>query len=211
MELKNVFSLSGLYSFLKEKKHKKMLKNMRPYYKIEDDTQLMSDFDISCINPIKGKQYLKIGHNCIIKSPFLFESQQGEVIIGNNCYIGGSAFISHCRIEVGDNVTIAWGGTIYDHDSHSLDFMERRKDVSDELDDMKNGRFFIINKDWNIVNTKPIKICNDAWIGMNCIILKGVTIGEGAIIGAGSVVTHDIPAWTVAAGNPAKVVKKIEK
>ena len=46
---------------------------------------------------------------------------------------------------------------------------------------------------------------------MNVIILKGVTIGEGAIIGAGSVVTHDIPAWTIAAGNPAKVIKKIEK
>lgn len=46
---------------------------------------------------------------------------------------------------------------------------------------------------------------------MNCIILKGVTIGEGAIVGAGSVVTKDVPAWTVVAGNPAKVVKTLTK
>ena len=46
---------------------------------------------------------------------------------------------------------------------------------------------------------------------MNCIILKGVTIGEGAIVGAGSVVTKDVPAWTVVAGNPAKVVKTLSK
>ena len=45
---------------------------------------------------------------------------------------------------------------------------------------------------------------------MNCIILKGVTIGEGAIVGAGSVVTKDVPAWTVVAGNPAKIVKKLK-
>ena len=48
-------------------------------------------------------------------------------------------------------------------------------------------------------------------IGMNCIILKGVTIGEGAIVGAGSVVTKDVPAWTVVAGNPAIFVKKISE
>ena len=46
---------------------------------------------------------------------------------------------------------------------------------------------------------------------MNCIILKGVTIGEGAIVGAGSVVTKDVPAWTVVAGNPARVVKKLSE
>lgn len=161
-------------------------------------------------NP-KDKKYLSIGSDCIVAGTFVFESETGKVVIGNHSYVGGGMFISRSSIEIGDHVTIAWGGTVYDHDSHSLDYMKRRKDIDDELDDIRNGRNFIANKDWSDVNSKPIKICDDAWIGMNVIILKGVTIGEGAIVGAGSVVTKDVPAWTVVAGNPAKVVKNLRK
>lgn len=159
-------------------------------------------------NPSQRK-YLMVGKDCIISGNFIFESSSGMITIGNHSYIGGGTFISRASIEIGDNVTIAWGGTFYDHDSHSLDYMKRRKDIDDELNDIRNGRNFIASKDWSDVHTKPIKICNDAWIGMNVIVLKGVTVGEGAIVGAGSVVTKDVPAWTVVAGNPAKVVKKL--
>ena len=161
-------------------------------------------------NPTDRK-YLVIGADCIVSGNFVFESSAGIITIGNHSYIGGGTFISRSSIEIGDNVTIAWGGTIYDHDSHSLDYMKRRKDIDDELDDIRNGRNFIQNKDWSDVNCKPIKICDDAWIGMNVIILKGVTVGEGAIVGAGSVVTKDVPAWTVVAGNPARVVKELKR
>ena len=155
------------------------------------------------------RKYLVIGNNSIVSGNFIFESSAGKIIIGNHSYVGGGTFISRSSIEIGDNVTIAWGGTFYDHDSHSIDFMKRRQDIDDELNDIRSGRNFITNKDWSGVNSKPIKICNDAWIGMNVIILKGVTVGEGAIVGAGSVVTKDVPAWTVVAGNPAIVVKKL--
>ena len=161
-------------------------------------------------NP-QNKNYLTIGANCIVSGQFVFESNEGYVKIGEHTYIGGGTFISRSGIEIGNNVTIAWGGTFYDHDSHSLDYMKRRKDIDDELGDIRNGRNFIQNKDWSDVNSRPIKICDDAWIGMNVIILKGVTVGEGAIVGAGSVVTKDVPAWTVAAGNPARVVKELRK
>ena len=57
---------------------------------------------------------------------------------------------------------------------------------------------------------KPIIIENDVWLGMNVTVLKGVTIGEHSIIGANSVVTKDIPANSIAAGNPCKVIRKIE-
>lgn len=57
---------------------------------------------------------------------------------------------------------------------------------------------------------EPIIIGDDAWIGFNAIILKGVTIGEGAVVGAGAVVTKDVPPYTVVAGNPAGVVKKLQ-
>ncbi|KAM0419092.1 hypothetical protein ACHAPT_012031 [Fusarium lateritium] len=63
----------------------------------------------------------------------------------------------------------------------------------------------------NIEYAKAITIGNDCWIGGGVIILPGVTIGDGCTIGAGSVVTRDIPAWSVAVGTPARVVKKIEE
>lgn len=165
---------------------------------------------LRCDNPKSEKKYLCIGEDCIISGSFIFESTEGGVRIGNHTYIGGGTFISRSQIEIGNNVTIAWGCTIYDHDSHSLDYMERRRDVDDELEDIRAGKNFILHKNWDVVNSKPIKICDDAWIGMNCIILKGVTIGEGAIIGAGSVVTKDVPAWTVVAGNPARIIKTLK-
>ena len=55
----------------------------------------------------------------------------------------------------------------------------------------------------------PVKLCKGSQIGMGAIIMPGVTIGEGAIIGAGAVVTHNIPAWTIAVGSPAKVIKEL--
>lgn len=155
----------------------------------------------------ENRKYLSIGTDSIVTGNFIFESSEGQVKIGNHSYVGGGTFISRSSIEIGNYVTIAWGGTIYDHDSHSLDYMMRRKDIDAELEDIRNGQNFIEHKDWSVVNSRPIKICDDAWIGMNVIILKGVTIGEGAVVGAGSVVTKDVPAWTVVAGNPAKVVK----
>jgi acetyltransferase-like isoleucine patch superfamily enzyme len=61
--------------------------------------------------------------------------------------------------------------------------------------------------DWNCVTTR---VCRGASIGSNATILCGVTIGEGAIIGAGSVVTRDVPPYTIVAGNPAKILRKID-
>lgn len=159
--------------------------------------------------PTAGKKYLEIGDNCLIGGNFVFDSKDGHVTVGDGTFIGGSTFISHTSIEIGNHVTIAWGCTIYDHNSHSLDYRMRRKDVDDQLDDIRHNRCFVENKDWTCVKSKPIRICDDAWIGMNVIILKGVTVGEGAVVGAGSVVTKDVPPWTVVAGNPAKVVKEI--
>lgn len=100
----------------------------------------------------------------------------------------------------------SWGCTVIDTDAHSLLSEQRTNDVVDwkrGLDEHKIGCY----KDWSNVNHAPIIIKNKAWIGFNSIILKGVTIGEGAIVGAGSVVTKDVPDFAVVAGNPAKIIK----
>lgn len=195
---------------LKKIINKLQLYKARHFFTVGEGTVLSSGFRIRLDNPKIGKNYLSIGRDSIIGGVFIFESYDGYVSIGDQTYIGYSTIISHNSVEIGNHVTIAWGTHIYDHDSHSSNYMLRRKDLQDELNDIRNGVSFIKNKDWSSVVSKPIKICDDAWIGMNVIILKGVTIGEGAVIGAGSVVTHDIPAWSVAAGNPAKVVKKLK-
>lgn len=173
------------------------------------NSHFFTNFRLTIIKPIKNKKYLKVGNDSILDCKVLFESESGEVIIGNRVYIGSSFIICRNKVEIGDNVFVAWGSYFYDHNSHSIDYKERENDITQQLEDHRSGKFFTENKNWLVVDSKPIKIGANAWIGMNCTILKGVTIGEGAIIGAGSVVTRDVPAWTVAAGNPAKMVKEI--
>ena len=196
-----VLLLKKLYALFKLHKSKK-------YYEIHPSS-VNRGISIRLDNPIDRK-YLKISSHSIVAGNFIFESNEGYISIGSHTYVGGGNFISHSKIEIGDNVTIAWGGTFYDHDSHSLNFLHRRKDIDDELECIRNKKNMIFTKDWSSVNSKPIKICNDVWIGMDVLILKGVTIGEGAIVGARSVVTKDIPAWTIVAGNPAKIVKYLK-
>jgi galactoside O-acetyltransferase len=95
---------------------------------------------------------------------------------------------------------ISWGVTITDHDSHSTQFSIRSNDVQK----WKNGI-----KEWNGVSIRPVIINDKAWIGFNAILLKGVVIGEGAVVAAGSVVTKDVEPWTMVAGNPARVIKRL--
>lgn len=157
------------------------------------------------------RKYLRIGKDCVVHGFFIFESQEGFISVGERTFIGGSTFICRTGISVGNNVYIAWGCTIYDHDSHSINYLDRMNDMDVELYNYRERTIYKSNqgKNWSVVNTAPITICNHAWIGMNCIILKGVTIGEGAVVGAGSVVTRDVPAWTLVAGNPARIIKAI--
>ena len=154
--------------------------------------------------------YVKIGKNCLVTANFIFESQSGFISIGNNVNIGGANLISREGITIGNDVTMAWGITIYDHDSHSIYWDDRCKDNEQCYLDFVNFNNAVLNKNWDSVKSGKIIICDKVWIGFDVLILKGVTIGEGAIIGAKSVVTKDVPAWTVCAGNPAKVVKYLK-
>lgn len=154
---------------------------------------------------------ITIGTDCILGCSLIYESNKGAIKIGDRCFINANTqIISRNSIDIGNDVTIAWGCTIYDHNSHSLDWKERQKDLFAELDCLNNGKNFIATKNWDTVKSRPIKICDKAWLGFGVTVLNGVTIGEGAIIGAQSVVREDIPPYSIAYGNPARVVKYIK-
>lgn len=112
------------------------------------------------------------------------------IIIGDNVGISQTTLIAKKNIMIGDNVKIGGGTYVYTTDFHSLDPTIRASDY-----------------DTKYCKSAPVKICNNVFIGAHSIILKGVTIGENSIVGAGSVVTKDIPSNCIAAGNPARVVK----
>lgn len=168
----------------------------------------ISNMKISVRNPLDGKKYIEIGENCLLNGTFIFEISEGIITIGDRTFIGGGTFICIDEIKIGSDVMFSWGCTIADNNSHSHVWSERENDVMSwkkGVDENKIGAY----KDWTNVKKGKVVIKDKAWIGFNSIILKGVTVGEGAIIGAGSVVTKDVPDWTIVAGNPAKIIRKI--
>lgn len=168
---------------------------------------ITNELQIIFRNIDKNKRtYLDVGSNTFLSGTFVFETLSGKIKIGNNSFIGGSKLICINEIIIGNDVMTSWGVTIVDNNAHSLISTERTNDVKDALKAMQIGKIGIY-KDWSVVKRAPVIIKDKAWIGFNNIILKGVTIGEGAIIGAGSVVTKDVPDYAVVAGNPAKIVK----
>ena len=124
----------------------------------------------------------------------LYTSHNGQIIIGDHVGISAACIWAKEKIEIGNHVNIGGDCLIMDTDAHPIDYLERRKPV--------------INDN---TASSPVHIKDDAWIGARCIILKGVTIGERSVIGAGSIVTSDIPADCIAAGNPCRMIRKIEK
>lgn len=171
------------------------------------DSSLLSTFNVDMRDRLDGKNYLRIGNNSIVGAQFIFESQEGEVVVGDRVYMESSTIICRTRIFIDDDVVIESGVSLYDHTSHSLDYREREKDIRSVVDDHRNGRRFVQSKDWSVVGAKAIQVCRNAWIGRNSTILKGVTIGEGAIVEPFSVVIKNVAPWTIVAGNPAEPKK----
>lgn len=180
----------------------------RHFYSIGDGSIVNTKNFI--IRPEKIMKYIVIGSNSIIEGKIIIENKCGNIRIGDRTFIGISSLIATNNIIIGNDVLISWGCTIIDTDAHSVQSIDRRSDVTKwkkGIEEKKIGKY----KDWTNVISNPIIIKDKSWIGFNSIILKGVTIGEGSIIGAGSVVTKDIPDYTIAAGNPAKVIRQLSE
>lgn len=214
MVLKNmwigVINNMSIINWLRKIRHKRNMKLIKPYVNLSNDTIYGDSFFVDLRNPLDNKKYLTTGHHCVLEGCFIFETNKGSITIGDRVHIGGSTFVSCNSITIDDDVTIAWDCLFYDHNSHSTNWAERSKDTEQEFKDITNGLNSIANKNWDVVKSAPIHVCSKAWIGVGCKILKGVTIGEGAIIAAGSVVTRNVEPWTVVGGNPARLIKVLE-
>lgn len=128
-----------------------------------------------------------IGEGSVIYPPFWCDYGY-NISFGKECLANhGLTVLDGAKVQFGDHVLIGPG--CYFHTAgHPLDPQQR--------------------KDW-LVYTKPIRVGNNVWFGAGVHVLPGITIGDNAVIGAGSIVTKDIPAGAVAAGNPAKVIRQL--
>ena len=201
----------NLKSIYKKYRKAKQLKAAAAYINLHPDAVLGENFNLELHAPQNGHTYLSIGEKSMIDSSFVFETESGHISVGNRVHIGGGTqLISRAGITIGNDVIIAWNCTIYDHNSHSVLWEERKDDVTLEWESAKSGNSPLCNKNWSVVKSAPIHICDKAWLGFGVTVLKGVTIGEGAVVAAGSVVTKDVPPYTVVGGNPAAVIRTLD-
>ena len=154
----------------------------------------------NCFSAVK--EQIKIGKNCDIHA--IISAQQGAIIkIGDYTTIRGNSVIGAVSsIEIGDYVIISNNVTIYDNNNHPTDPKKRIE--------MCRSGFYSELWDWKYAAVAPVKIGNNVWIGEKSAVLKGVTIGEGAVVASHAVVTKDVPPYAIVAGNPAKVVKLLQ-
>jgi acetyltransferase-like isoleucine patch superfamily enzyme len=151
-----------------------------------------------------SRDTISIGQKSLIRGELFVFAHGGRIIIGDWCYIGvGSRIWSAANIEVGNRTLISHDVEIHDTSAHALSARERHL----QFKEMSSGGH---QTDLPNVGREPIIIGDDVWIGFRSVVLKGVNIGRGAIVAANSVVLDDVPPWTVVAGNPARVIRKLE-
>ncbi|MCP4498534.1 MAG: acyltransferase [Deltaproteobacteria bacterium] len=142
---------------------------------------------------LSGDLRLEIGDKCKISGVTSFVAGHVRsaplLKIGNHSNIGPGVVISVCdKVEIGNYVRIGTGVRISDNHGHPMDATQRRTQPVD------------------VENVASVQISDDVWLGSGVTILPGVHIGEGAVVGAASVVTKSLPAFSRAAGNPARVL-----
>lgn len=154
-------------------------------------------FEINQIPPSRREERMgrlrklfgKAGEGMFIVAPF-FCDYGYNIEVGENFFVNTNCVIlDEAKVTFGDNVFIAPNCAFYTA-GHPLDVEQRNKKIEYAL---------------------PIHVGNNVWIGGNVVVVPGVTIGDNTTIGAGAVVTHDIPSGVVAAGNPCRVIRKLEE
>jgi acetyltransferase-like isoleucine patch superfamily enzyme len=128
---------------------------------------------------------------------------QGRVTLGDYALVHGARIICDTEVMIGDYALISWNVVFMDTYRLPFDRSARRKEL--ELVPMRPKRFVAAE-----VSSLPIRLERNVWIGFDACVLPGVTIGEGSVVGAKSVVTRSVPPFTVVAGNPARVIRELD-
>ncbi|WP_309142344.1 acyltransferase [Bradyrhizobium sp. sGM-13] len=153
-------------------------------------------------NALGDSSQIVIGANSHVRGELMIFAHGGRISVGEWCYVGmGTRIWSGASIDIGDRVLISHSVNIFDNLTHPIRASERHAQAR-QIFTMGHPRDICLDD-------KPIKIGDDAWIGACAIIMRGVTVGQGGIVAAGSVVTKDVPAFSIVAGNPAVVVREL--
>jgi acetyltransferase-like isoleucine patch superfamily enzyme len=127
---------------------------------------------------------------------------QGRVTLGEYALVHGARIICDSEVFIGDYALISWNVVLMDTHRLSTNSAERRR----ELENLAAREDRVLSSQ---VAARPIHIERNVWIGFDACILPGVRIGEGSIVGARSVVTQDVPPFTIVAGNPARIIREL--
>jgi len=156
------------------------------------------------LNANVASERISVGANCRIEGELFVFAHGGQITIGDWCFIGpGSRLWSSCRLDIGHRVLISHNCNVMDSLTHPLGTAARHAQFRAIL---QTGHPRAIDLD-----EQPVTIHDDAWIGAAATILRGVTVGVGAVVGAGSVVTRDVPPYTIVAGNPARIIRELPR
>ena len=128
---------------------------------------------------------------------------KGRVTLGDYALVHGARIICDAEVTIGDYALISWNVVLMDSYRLPAAPLERRGEL-------ENAPFRADRRPSLDVPARPIRIGSNVWIGFGACVLPGVTVGEGSIIGASSVVFEDVPPYTIFAGNPARRIRSLE-
>jgi acetyltransferase-like isoleucine patch superfamily enzyme len=178
--------------------HGPLPKNVR----VGENTLITADYAFKRFRS-KQPDALQIGSQCTMDGVHFAIEEGGRILIGDYCYFTNAVLLCELELRIGSYVVIGWNATIADSDFHPLDPAQRIADAI-ACSPLNQGR------PRPEIAKKAVIIENDVWIGPNATILKGVRIGAGSWIEAGSLVTRDVPPASRVLGNPAQVVAEVK-
>jgi acetyltransferase-like isoleucine patch superfamily enzyme len=145
---------------------------------------------------------ITIGSLCTMDGVHFDVGEKGRIQIGDYCYFTSIVLLCELEIQIGNYVVLGWNTTIADTDFHPIAPAER---IADAIACSPLGK----GRPRPQIAKRPVIIEDDVWVGPNVTILKGVRIGAGSFIEAGSLVTRDVPPRTRMMGNPAQEIGRV--
>jgi acetyltransferase-like isoleucine patch superfamily enzyme len=155
--------------------------------------------DCTIVNNQKRRSAIAVGANSVIAAELLVFADRGSITIGRDVFVGpGTRVWSGLQVSIGDRVLISHGVTILDSAFHSLSAAARHRQFHEIFTNKRNAV--------GDIECRAVHIEDDVWIGFHAAVLKGVRVGRGAVIAAGTIVTKDVAPYTIVAGATAKVI-----